>query len=41
LERIKGLVSGHFGLEPEESKQKGDMTLPAELEAMISGLEKE
>ena len=41
LQRIKELVSEHFGLEPEESKQKGDMTLPAELEAMISGSEKE
>ena len=41
LERIKELVSAHFGLEPEETKHKGDMPLPAELVTMISGLEKE
>ena len=37
LERIKELVSAHFGLEHEETKHKGDMPLPAELVTMKIG----
>jgi aryl-alcohol dehydrogenase-like predicted oxidoreductase len=35
MERIRELVTGHFGLEPEEHKYKGDMELPAELASLL------
>ena len=35
LARISELVNGHFGLEPEEHKYKGDMELPKELASLL------
>jgi hypothetical protein len=35
MARIRELVTGHFGLEPEEHKYKGDMELPAELASLL------
>ena len=34
--RIRTLVAGHFGLEPEEHRFKGEMELPPDLAALIS-----
>ncbi len=34
--RIRTLVAGHFGLEPEEYRFKGEMELPPDLAALIS-----
>jgi aryl-alcohol dehydrogenase-like predicted oxidoreductase len=36
MQRIRELVSSHFGLDPEEHNFKGDMKLPAELSSLIS-----
>ncbi len=36
MEKVSKLVSGHFGLEPEEHKYKGEMKFPAELSALLS-----
>ena len=36
MERVRELVSKHFGMEPEEHKFKGEMPLPQELATLIS-----
>ena len=36
MERVRELVSQHFGMEPEEHKFKGEMALPDELATLLS-----
>jgi hypothetical protein len=36
MERVRELVSQHFGMEPEEHKFKGEMALPEELATLLS-----
>jgi len=36
MQRVQALVSGHFGMEPEEHKFKGEMAIPEELALLLA-----